>query len=402
MKLRNLLAAIPLLALAMQCDCVVAQKKYAPGASDTEIKIGNTMPYSGPASAWGTFGRSASAYFDKVNAEGGVNGRKLVFISLDDGYSPPRTVEMTRRLVEQDRVLLLFWQLGTATNTAIHKYVNANKIPHLFVATNAEKWADPAHYPWTIGFGVSYQSEGQIYAKHILLTKPGTKIGVLYQNDDFGKDYLKGLKDGLGAQAAKMIVKELTYEVADPTVDSQIIALKESGADIFVNVTNAKAAAQAIRKAYDIGWKPAHYLIAPASSISSTLIPAGVEKAVGILSAVSGKDPRDPQWANDPGMKGYFEFMKKYYPKGDPLDGFNVGGYSASQTLVQVLRQCGDNLTRENVMRQAASLKKLQLPLMLPGITVNTSPTDFHPLKEMQMRRFDGKQWALFGEVLGH
>jgi branched-chain amino acid transport system substrate-binding protein len=378
-----------------------AQKKYDPGASDTEIKIGQTMPYSGPTSAYGTLGRAEAAYFRKINDEGGINGRKIVFISLDDGYSPPKTVETTRRLVEQDDVLLMFGSLGTPTNGAVHNYLNTRKVPQLFVATGAAKWNDPQNHPWTMGLQVNYQVEAQIYAKHILQTRPNAKVAVLYQNDDSGKDYLKGLKDGLGEKAARMIVAEVSYEVADPTVDSQIVKLQGSGADVFVDFTTPKFAAQAIRKAYDSGWKPVHYLNSIGNYVASVLVPAGLDKSIGLISAQSGKDPTDPTWAGDPGMIEWRAFMKKYYPDGDLANALNISGYGSAFLLVHVLRQCGDNLTRENVMRQAANLKNFTTPYQLPGITLNTSPTDFAPTKSMQPVRFDGKTWVRFGDVLG-
>jgi branched-chain amino acid transport system substrate-binding protein len=378
----------------------LAQKKYDPGASDTEIKIGQTMPYSGPASAYGTIGRAEAAYFKKVNDEGGINGRKVVFTSLDDGYSPPKTVEATRRLVEQDQVLLMFGSLGTAHNTAIHAYMNAHNVPQLFVATGASKWNDPKNHPLTMGWQPNYQTETQIYAKHILQTRPNAKIGVLYQNDDYGKDYLKGLKDGLGDKAGSMIVAELSYEVTDPTVDSQILQLQGSGADVFVNITTPKFAAQAIRKAYDSGWKPVHYLNNVSGSVGSVLTPAGLEKSVGVITGIYGKDPTDPTWENDSGMIAWRAFMKKYYPEGDLTDTGNVYGYAAARTMVQVLKQCGDNLTHENVMRQAASLKDFDPGTFLPGIKINTSPSDYAPIKAVQLARFDGKTFVRFGEVL--
>ena len=370
-----------------------AQNKYDPGASDTEVKLGQTMPYSGALSAFGTIGKAEAAYFKKINAEGGINGRKITLLSLDDGFNPAKTVEQTRRLVEQEEVLLLFNSLGTAPNTAIHKYVNAKKIPHLFLATGATKWGDPQNFPWTMGWQLPYQVEAQLYAKYILQHQPDAKIGVLFLNDDFGKDYLKGLKDGLGDKAAKMIVAEVSYEATDPTVDSQIVTLKGSGADTFVNLGSPKTAAQAIRKVYDIGWRPLHLITKVSTSVASVLTPAGLEKSVGIVSLESQKDPTDPQWRNDPGVKEWLAWMKTYYPDGDPADIYNVFGYNHAQTLVQVLRQCGDDLTRENVMRQAANLKNLELPMLLPGIRVNTSPSDYFPIKQAQMMRFDGKEW---------
>ncbi|HZP92946.1 MAG TPA: ABC transporter substrate-binding protein [Burkholderiales bacterium] len=380
---------------------VQAEKKYDPGVTDTEIKIGNTNPYSGPASAYGAIGRSEAAYFKMINDQGGVNGRKIDFITLDDGYSPPRTVEQVRKLVEEEQVLLLFQSLGTPSNTAIHQYMNAKKVPQLFVATGATKWGDPEHFPWTMGWQPSYQAEMHVYAKYLLKHKPNARIAVLYQNDDYGKDYLKGLHDGLGPRAEKMIVKEASYEVTDPTVDSQIVALQASGADTLFIVATPKFAAQAIRKVYDIGWKPLAFVNNVSTSVAAVLQPAGLEKSVGLITALYVKDPTDPQWANDPAMKRWLAWMKKYYPDGDVKDGFNVYGYAVAQTLVQVLKQCGDNLTRENVMRQAANLKNFEIPVLLPGIRINTSPTDFYPLEQMQLARFDGKRWVLFGEVLG-
>ena len=391
---------VTVLAAALASPLALAQKKYDPGASDSEIRIGNTNPYSGPASAYGTIGKAIAAYFKMLNEHGGINGRKLNFISYDDGYSPPKTVEMARKLVEQDEVLFVFQTLGTPSNTAIHKYMNAKKVPQLFVATGATKWNDPKHFPWTMGWQPNYQTEGQIYAKHILQNHPNAKIGVLYQNDDFGKDVLKGLKDGLGAKGQKMIVKEVTYEVSDPTIDSQIIQLQASGADVFVNITTPKFAAQAIRKVYDIGWKPVHYLNNVGASVGSVLKPAGFEKSVGIITTAYLKDYSDKQWANDPAMKKFEEFMKKYYPEGNLADTSNIYGYSVARTLEQVLRQAGDNLTRANIMKQAASLKNLEIDTLLPGIKINTSATDFAPIEAMQLAKFNGTQYELFGEVI--
>jgi branched-chain amino acid transport system substrate-binding protein len=388
------------LAVALAAAPAAAQKKYDPGASDTEIKVGNTNPYSGPASAYGTIGKTIDAYFKKVNAEGGVNGRKITFISYDDGYSPPKTVEQVRKLVESDEVLLVFQPLGTPSNTAIQKYMNAKKVPQLFVATGATKWGDPKNNPWTMGWQPNYQSESRIYAKYLLEKHPNGKIGILYQNDDYGKDYVKGFKDGLGAKAKTMIVSELPYETTDPTVDSQIVNLKASGADIFFNVTTPKFAAQAIKKAADIGWKPVHVLNQVSSSVGAVLKPAGVENSVGILTTGYLKDQTDPQWKDDAGFKAFIAFMDKYYPEGDKTSSFTGYGYSVAQTLVQVLKQSGDNLTRENVMKQAASLKDLSLDMLLPGITINTSPTDFYPIEQNQMMKFDGTKWETFGPIL--
>jgi ABC-type branched-subunit amino acid transport system substrate-binding protein len=378
-----------------------AAGKYGPGASDTQIKLGQTMPYSGPASAYGTIGKVEAAYFKMINDQGGVNGRKIELISLDDGYSPPKTVEQVRKLVEQEEVLALFQTLGTPCNSAIHKYVNAKKVPHLFLATGATKWGDPKDFPWTIGFNLSYQSEGKIYAAYLLKNKPDAKIAVLYQNDDFGKDVLKGVKDGLGDKASKMIVAEATYEVSDATVDSQILTLKGSGADTFINITTPKFGAQAVRKVFDSGWKPLHIINNVAASVGSVLTPAGLDKSVGLVTVEYYQDPTDPQWDNEPAMKEWRAFMAKYYPDGNTKDASNLYGVLAAQTMVQVLKQCGDDLTRENVMKQAASLKDFKLPLMLPGMAINTSASDFFPFEQAKMAKFTGKQWELFGEVIG-
>jgi branched-chain amino acid transport system substrate-binding protein len=377
-----------------------AQKKYDPGASDTEIKIGNINPYSGPASAYGLIGKSIDAYFKKINAEGGINGRKINFISYDDAYSPPKAVEQARKLVESDEVLLIFQSLGTPSNTAIQKYMNSKGVPQLFVATGATKWGDPKNFPWTMGWQPNYQSEGRVYAQYILKNHPNGKIGILYQNDDYGKDYVKGLKDGLGEKAKSMIISEQPYEVADPTIDSQIISLKASGADIFFNVATPKFAAQAIKKVAELGWKPIHIVNGVSTSVAGVLKPAGLENSQGLLSTGYLKDQLDPQWKNDAGMKNWAAFMDKYFPEGDKTSSFTGYGYSVAQTLVQVLKQCGDNLTRENVMKQAASLKNLEQDLFLPGIKINTSATDFFPLEQMQMMRFKGEGWEVFGPVL--
>jgi branched-chain amino acid transport system substrate-binding protein len=377
-----------------------AQKKYDPGASDSEIRIGNTNPYSGPASAYGTIGKSIAAYFKMVNEQGGINGRKINFISYDDGYSPPRTVEMARKLVEQDQVLFVFQTLGTPSNTAIHKYMNMKKVPQMHVATGATKWNDPKGNPWTMGWQPNYQAEARIYAQHILKTRPDAKIAVLYQNDDYGKDYLKGLHDGLAAKKS-MIVKEVSYEVSDPTVDSQIVQLAASGADVFINITTPKFAAQAIRKAYDIGWKPVQYLNNVSIGVGSVLTPAGLDKSVGLLTVAYLKEPNDKQFENDAAMTRWREFMKKYYPDGSLIDNLNVYGYSVGQTIAQVLRQCGDNLTRENVMRQAANMKGYRVDTLLPGVMVDTSVDDFAPIESVQLQRFNGKEWVRFGEVMG-
>jgi branched-chain amino acid transport system substrate-binding protein len=386
--------------LAVTSSGALAQKKYDTGATDTEIKIGNIMPYSGPASAYGVIGKTEEAYFKKINAEGGINGRKINFISYDDGYSPPKTVEQARKLVESDEVLLIFNSLGTPPNTAIQKYMNAKKVPQLFVATGATKWNDPKDFPWTMGWQPNYQSETQIYAKYILKNLPNAKIAVLYQNDDYGKDYLKGLKDGLGAKAASMIAAEESYEVTEPTIDSHIVKLKSTGADVFVNITTPKFAAQAIKKNAEIGWKPLHFLNNVSASIGSVIKPAGPENAQGIISSAYLKDPTDPQWKTDAGMKAWNEFLDKYYPEANRSDAAIMYAYTVAQGLVHVLKGCGDNLTRENVMKQAASIKNLELGGLLPGIKVNTSATDFAPLSQLQLMRFKGDTWDRFGEIL--
>jgi branched-chain amino acid transport system substrate-binding protein len=383
---------------AMTGGLAIAEKKYDPGASDSEIKIGNTNPYSGPASAYGTIGKTIAAYFNKVNAEGGINGRKINFISYDDGYSPPKTVEQARKLVESDEVLFLFQTLGTPPNSAIQKYMNSKKVPQLFVATGATKWGDPKNFPWTMGWQPTYQAEGHIYAKYLLEHHPNGKIGILYQNDDYGKDYVKGLKDGLNGKI--QIVSELPYETTDPTVDSQIVNLKASGADIFFNVTTPKFAAQAIKKAAEIGWKPVHLLNNVSQSVGAVLKPAGLENSKGIYSSYYLKDPTDPQWKDDPAYKDWAAFMEKYYPEGDRTSSFPVYGYAVTQSLVGVLKQCGDDLTRANIMKQAASLKDQQIGMLLPGITINTSPTDFYPIKQMQMQEFNGERWVPIGPIL--
>ena len=399
--MKHVLAPIAaLLALALASPLALAQKKYDPGATDKEIKVGNINPYSGPASAYGTIGKTIGAYFKKVNDEGGVNGRRINYISMDDGYSPPKTVEMARKLVEQDEVLLLFQPLGTPSNSAIQKYMNGKKVPQLFVATGATKWNDPKGFPWTMGWQPNYQTEATIYAQHIMKTKPNAKIAVLYQNDDYGKDYLKGFKDGLGAKVS-MIVKEVSYEVADPTVDSQMVQLQASGADVFFNITTPKFAAQAIRKAFDSGWKPVHYLNNVSASIGSVLTPAGLDKSVGLISTQYLKDPTDKAWEKDKEVLDWYAFMKKYYPDGNLTDASNFYGWVVAQTLVQVLKQAGDNLTRENVMKQAASLKDYSPAGMLPGIKMNTSATDYAPIESVRLIQFDGKQWIGFSEVMG-
>jgi len=394
------LASAALVMFAASAVGALAQNKYDVGVTDTEIKIGNIMPYSGPASAYGVIGKTEQAYFNKINAEGGINGRKITFVSYDDGYSPPKTVEQARKLVESDEVLLIFNSLGTPPNSAIQKYMNAKKVPQLFVATGATKWNDPKDYPWTMGWQPNYQSETQIYGKYILKNHPDGKIAVLFQNDDYGKDYLKGLKDGLGAKAATMIVAEDSYEVSEPTIDSHIVKLKASGADIFVNITSPKFAAQAIKKNGEVGWKPMHFLNNVSVSIGSVIKPAGLENAQDIISSQYLKDPTDPQWKNDAGMKAWNAFLDKYYPEADRTDANVMYGYTVAQGLAHVLKNCGNDLTRENVMKQAAGIKDLELGGLLPGIKVNTSATDFAPLSQLQLVKFKGETWERFGDIL--
>jgi len=377
-----------------------AQKKYDAGATDKEIKIGGISPYSGPASSYGTIGKAIGAYFAKVNAEGGINGRKLTWVSYDDGYNPAKTVEMARKLVEQDEVLFIFNVLGTPPNSSIHKYMNQKKVPQLFNATGATKWGDPKNFPYTMGWQPSYQSEARIFAQHILDTKPNAKIGILYQNDDYGKDYLKGFEDGLGDKAKTMIITKLSYEATDPTIDSQMVSLKASGADTFFNITIPKFAAQAIKKAAEIGWKPTHYLNGVSSSVASVIIPAGAANAVDVMTAYYLKDPTDTQWQSSKEYKDWLEWMQKYYPQGDLKDSNNVYGYTAAMGLVEVLKRAGDNLTRDNIMKVAANLD-ITLPMLLPGVNVKTGPDDFFPIERQQLQKWDGKGWVLFGKVYG-
>ena len=377
-----------------------AEKKYGPGVTDTEIKIGQTMPYSGNASAYGVAGRNHAAFFRMINEQGGINGRKINFISLDDGYSPPKTVELTRQLVERDQVLCMFYSLGTQTQTAVQKYMNQKKVPQLFVATGASKWGDPKNFPWTMGWQPDYHTEGVIYAKHLLSTVKDPKIAVLRQNDDMGNDYMEGFREGLGKDNQKLIVADATYEATDPTVDSQILQLKNSGANVFYNVTTPKFGAQAIKKTGEVGWKVTHYLVAVAASVGAVMRPAGLENSQGIITAQFLKDITDPVWSNDEDYKIWKAFMEKWNPTANPLEGSNVSSYAVVHGLVQVLKQCGDELTRENVMRQAANLKGVEVPLLLPGIKVDTSPTDFYPLQTMKMARFEGDHWTLFGDLL--
>jgi branched-chain amino acid transport system substrate-binding protein len=398
---RLVVSAVAALVFSAAIYPAVGQKKYDQGANDTEIKVGNIMPYSGPLSAYALIGRTEAAFFRMINEQGGVNGRKINFITYDDAFSPPKTVEQARKLVESDEVLLIYQSLGTPTNNAIQKYLDTKKVPQLFVATGATKFGDPKNFPWTMGWQPTYQTEGRIYAKYILQNLPQGKIGVLYQNDDSGRDYLKGLRDGLGAEAAKrMIIAEIPYDPTEPTVDSQVVALKTSGADIFFDEASPKFAAQAIRKAAEIGWKPTLFLASISNSVGSVLKPAGLENSKGVLSSNYIKDPTDPTWKDDPAIKEWSAFMDKYFPEGDKTSTFSVYGYATAQTLVQVLRQCGDDLTRGNIMRQAASLQNFELGLLLPGIKINTSPTDYFPIEQMQMSRFNGQHGELFGSAI--
>ena len=383
---------------ATHAGASLAQKKYDPGASDSEIRIGNIMPYSGPLSAYSIIGKTEAAYFNKINAEGGINGRKINFISYDDGFSPPKTVEQARKLVESDDVLFLFQSLGTPTNAAIEKYLNDRKVPQLFVATGATRFGDFKSFPWTTGWQPTYQIEGRIYAQYLLQNHPNARIGILFQDDDSGKDYVKGFKDGLGGRM--QIVAEVPYEVSDPTVDSQVVTIKSSGADVFFIEASPKFAAQAIRKTAELDWKPIRLLASISASVGSVLKPAGIENAKEVMSANYLKDPTDPAWNDDPAIKEWEAFMQKYYPEGDRTSTFTVYGYLVAQTMVQVLKQCGDDLTRVSVMRQAANLKDLELGLLLPGIKINTGPNDYYPIKQMQMSRFNGEYIELVGPVL--
>jgi len=386
--------------VALTCALAFAAGQYGPGASDTEIKIGNTVPYGGPVSALGALGKAEAAYFAMINDQGGINGRKINFISRDDGYSPAKTLELTRKMVEEDQVLLIFGTVGTPPNTAIHDYLNENKVPQLFIATSAEKWNDPKHYPWTMAWSPAYQAEARIDGRYILKNLPDAEVAVLYQNDDFGKDYLTGLRQGLGDKADKMIVAIKSYETTDPTMDSQIVALQGSGADVLLIAATTKFAALAIRKVYDVGWKPTQFLSYVSNSVGAVMRPAGLEKGVGIISAAFDKDPTDPQWQDTPEFKEWLDWMKKYNTSGNITDVLAVDGYGRAQTMVAVLKACGDNLTRENVIKQAASLHNLKLPMVLPGITLSTSLDDYAPMKQMQLMKFDGTTWKLFGEVI--
>ena len=388
------------LAIALTASSAYAQKKYDTGATDTEIKIGQTVPFSGPASAYATIGKAQAAYFKMINDQGGINGRKINLIQYDDAYSPPKAVEQVRKLVESDEVLLTFQIIGTPSNAAVQKYLNSKKVPQLFAATGASKFTDPKNFPWTMGFNPNYFVEGRIYGQYILKSYPNAKVGILYQNDDLGKDYLNGIKAGLGDKAATMIVAEASYEVSDPTIDSQILKLKSAGTDLFFSASTPKFAAQAIKKNFELDWHPVHILDINATSVGATMKPAGLDASKGVISVNYGKDPLDPTWKDDAGMKKFFDFMAQYYPEGDKNSSFNTYGYSTSQMLVQVLKQCGDDLTRENVMKQATSLKNVVIDLALPGIIGNTSPTDYRVNKQLQMMKFNGERWELFGPII--
>lgn len=392
-------ASLALTMLAVSPSAALAQKKYDPGASDTEIKIGNIMPYSGPASAYGVIGKTEEAYFKMINDRGGINGRKINFITYDDAYSPPKAVEQVRKLVESDEVLLVFNPLGTPSNTAIQRYLNSKKVPQLFVATGATKWNDPKNFPWTMGWQPSYQSEAHIYAKYLMKEKPNAKVAILYQNDDFGRDYVKGTKDGFGAKASNIIMEE-SHEVSEPTIDSHIVKIKAANPDVLLIYTTPKFGAQAIKKTAEIGWRPLQIMTNVSASVGSVMQPAGFDNAQGVISAAYAKDATDPQWTNDPGMKKWAEFVDKYMPGADKTDSGHIYGYGAAQTLAKVLEMCGDDLTRANIMKQAANLKDFEPDTLLPGIRINTGPTDFAPISSLQLMRFKGKKWELFGDTI--
>ena len=387
-------------AIALSASPALAQKKYDTGASDTEIKIGQTVPFSGPASVYASIGKTQAAYMRMINDQGGINGRKINLIQYDDAYSPPKAVEQVRKLVEGDEVLLTFQVIGTPSNAAVQKYLNAKKVPQLFAATGASKFTDPKNFPWTLGFNPNYFTEGRIYGQYILKEHPNAKIGILYQNDDLGKDYLNGIKAGLGDKADTMVVAEASYEVSDPTIDSQILKLKAAGADLLFSASTPKQAAQAIKKIAELDWHPVQIVDINATSVGAVMKPAGLEAAKGVISVNYGKDPLDPTWKDNPGLKRYFDFMAKYYPDGDKDSNFNTYGYATAQLLVHVLKQCGDDLTRENVMKQAAALNGVSTDIALPGIKATTSPTDYRVNKQLQMMRFNGERWELFGPIL--
>ena len=399
MGLRNRIAWIAM-GFALAAAPAWAQKQYGPGASDTEVKIGNTIPYSGPASAYGTIGKVEAAYFKMLNEQGGINGRKINYISYDDGYSPPKAVEMIRKLVEQDEVLAMFSSVGTAPNISVQKYLNARHVPQIFVSSGATRWNDPAHFPWTVGFNPTYELEGRLYAQYILKTRPDAKIAVIAPNEDAGKDYVRGFKEGLG-EHIKQLVSETTYLTADPTIDSQMVTMRESGADVFFAEATPKFAAQAIKKAASMGWKPLIILPSVSNSFSAVLEPAGLDNSVGVVTGLYLKDPNDARWANDPALKDWFAWMKKYQPNASTGDLYNVQGYTVAQIMALVLKNCGDDLSRENILKQAKSLNGVEMPMLLPGIKVYTDPNNVTPIRQIQMARFDGKSWVLFGEVLG-
>lgn len=399
MRLKSLSSIVLTAVLALGVSAALAQP-YDPGATDKEIKIGNTSPYSGPASAYGSYAKGQAAWFKKINDEGGINGRMINFISLDDGYSPPKTLEQARKLVEQEKVLLLFATLGTPTNSAIQKYMNQKKVPQLFVQTGASKWGDPKNFPWTMGFQTNYFSEGKVFAQAILDNQPNAKIAIIYQNDDFGKDYVAGVEAGLGNKKNMIIARE-SFEVTDPTVDSQIVKLKASGADVIMNFSTPKFAAQVIKKLAELNWKPVHYMTQVSSSPGAVLVPAGLDNSKDIITSGFFKEPTDPQWKDDKAMIEYKAWFKKYLPNADPLDTYYLQGLLNAQTMEYVLRQAGNNLTRANIMKQAASINDLKLPLLLPGINVQTGPDDFYPIERLQLAKFDGKEWVLYGKIYG-
>ena len=399
---RRILASGTTLAASFASSKLSAQRRYDPGASDTEIKLGHTSPYSGPLSAFSVAGKATTAYFNMINAAGGINGRKIKFISYDDGYQPPKTVEMVRKLVESDEVLMIFQLLGTPTNIAIQKYLNQKQIPQLFIFSGASRFGDPKNYPWTMGWQPDYATEGGVYAKHILASGKDARIGILFQNDDSGKDGVIGFQKTLGKQNEKMIAAIASYEVTDPTVDSQIIQLKNAGANVFLNLSSPKFAAQGIRKAYDLAWRPVHYLTSPSASVQSVMKPAGFEAGQDIMTIAYLKDPTDPQWANDPEFLEWKRWMERWNPTASLADTLNVYPYALTATLVEVLKRCGEELTRANVMKQASNLRGLHVPMLLPGITINTSPTDFYPIQSLRLARFKGETWELFGDIISN
>jgi branched-chain amino acid transport system substrate-binding protein len=399
---RRILASGTTLAASFASSKLSAQRRYDPGASDTEIKLGHTSPYSGPLSAFSVAGKATTAYFNMINAAGGINGRKIKFISYDDGYQPPKTVEMVRKLVESDEVLMIFQLLGTPTNIAIQKYLNQKQIPQLFIFSGASRFGDPKNYPWTMGWQPDYATEGGVYAKHILASGKDARIGILFQNDDSGKDGVIGFQKALGKQNEKLIVAIASYEVTDPTVDSQIIQLKNAGANVFLNLSSPKFAAQGIRKAYDLAWRPVHYLTSPSASVQSVMKPAGFEAGQDIMTIAYLKDPTDPQWANDPEFLEWKRWMERWNPTASLADTLNVYPYALTATLVEVLKRCGEELTRANVMKQASNLRGLHVPMLLPGITINTSPTDFYPIQSLRLARFKGETWELFGDIISN